>query len=692
MKPFKILLKKTWLLFLALIFLSSCYDIVFVSQDKDIQTNQVIQPKVCIHVSSFYNYNTPYFGVLIPDDWSIQSGFDYVQEFDGYAMKIGQVNFSKALSHSMENIDPAPAGYYWWVGFGTEKITTNGVFSTSPLIQTGDTPGKYELEYMLGDTYNGLNFLRSSNNPLYMIDKWTPAHLTSSLNEQKIELEWERPAVIHGVKGYNVYRNGVQLNEKPFLQKYFTDDKPATNSYIYEVSAEYYSGTESELSAPAMICYCPSGPSINLDNSNDMAMVFDNPVLNPTMSLTLEAWIKFKHGGSGQPTIISKGNGENSYELYTSNASSHRYLVFNSTPGYLVSNTQLHADIWYHVAATYDGKMIRLFINGKLDAEKPGFGCINISDGPLLIGKRSTTSHDIYMGNIDEVRIWETPRTAEQIEKYQRLPLPDDKEGLVGYWQMDEGCNYYCGDQSGEDNNVYMMGTCWSTATFPFVPDLKSTETKFTIPVVNHYFPQEPLHTIVLIYKFNPQILAFEELDLFETQIKKWNVQTTCSTLGYLKIEATSNGTVHTSTDLLVKLKFKALHPATKSVVDFVKAEFNGVKIRTKSGYVSVSYTPDQSIAVIGMLNDNTNDLNVRMYPNPVVSNASFMYDLAEDALVDLSIFNLAGQKVFTVISEHQYTGAQQAEFDANSLNPGVYMYVLKANNSKYTGKIIVQK
>jgi hypothetical protein len=85
-------------------------------------------------------------------------------------------------------------------------------------------------------------------------------------------------------------------------------------------------------------------------------------------------------------------------------------------------------------------------------------------------------------------------------------------------------------------------------------------------------------------------------------------------------------------------------------------------------------------------------DVNIRMFPNPVKTNATFTYDLDEEAYVELSVYSLTGQRVSTVISEHQNAGNQRAEFNVGKLAPGVYMYVLQANNSKTTGKMIIQE
>ncbi len=694
MKTLTNVLKKSSMLILALLLLSSCYDIVFISQDKDVQTNQLFKTKVCVHVSNYYYSSVPYFGVMLPYDWAIKSQFDYVQEYNGLSMKLGEIAYSAKMSLEMEKIDPAPDGYYWWVGVGNNEIKVNGVICTNPVIRTGKNIGNYKLDYMIGDSFTGLNFKRSEKKSMRIIDEWTPQQLASKLEGQSVVLNWEKPSVGYGIKGYNIYRNGIKLNHGLSKECEYIDNKPATSSYKYEITAVKANGSESALSVPANVCYCPSGPSIRFDSKDTRAVIFDDPSLNPTIRLTLESWIKFKKGGSQQSFIISKSGYVNAYQLSTTNMGHQRNVVFNIAARSLKSNSKLKLDVWYHVAATYDGKMMKLYINGKLDAKAYAMGHLNISNEPVLIGKKNINSSDYFSGNIDEVRIWNIARTAKQIEKYQRLLLDGDEDGLVGYWRMDDGCSYYGCDMSGNGNNVYLMEkTCWCTSTFPFVPDFKKGESGLTVPVVNHFFPKQKVETITMLFKFNPKLLTFAGLDLSETQIRKMSVKTFCSTAGYLSIVAKTNGIFIKSTDILVKVKFHALQPELKTVLDFIKADFNGFPIRTMSGNVEVTNIHAYNMAS-GLDEKSTvaKDILIKMYPNPVKSNATFTYDLEEETFVELSVFSLTGQKVSTVISEHQNAGVQRAEFDASKLTPGVYMYILQANNTKFTGKMIVQK
>lgn len=100
-------------------------------------------------------------------------------------------------------------------------------------------------------------------------------------------------------------------------------------------------------------------------------------------------------------------------------------------PRTIVSNQPLDLHRWIHVAATYDGQVLCLYINGRLDAQVSAGGEIRASDAPLLCGNafdtRQLTSisgslqlgqeydHNPYyafQGTIDELRISNVARTS----------------------------------------------------------------------------------------------------------------------------------------------------------------------------------------------------------------------------------------------------------------------------------------
>jgi hypothetical protein len=68
-------------------------------------------------------------------------------------------------------------------------------------------------------------------------------------------------------------------------------------------------------------------------------------------------------------------------------------------------------------------------------------------------------------------------------------------------------------------------------------------------------------------------------------------------------------------------------------------------------------------------------------YPNPFRGQTTFKFHLNEDALVTISIYDLAGKKVGTAIHQRKSSGDHEVIYNADHLSTGVYIANLSANN-----------
>lgn len=79
-------------------------------------------------------------------------------------------------------------------------------------------------------------------------------------------------------------------------------------------------------------------------------------------------------------------------------------------------------------------------------------------------------------------------------------------------------------------------------------------------------------------------------------------------------------------------------------------------------------------------------------YPNPFNPTTNITFDLAEAALVNLKVFNLAGQEIAVVANGNYAAGRHVVSFDGSGLASGVYLYRLEANGFEAQQKMVLIK
>jgi hypothetical protein len=79
-------------------------------------------------------------------------------------------------------------------------------------------------------------------------------------------------------------------------------------------------------------------------------------------------------------------------------------------------------------------------------------------------------------------------------------------------------------------------------------------------------------------------------------------------------------------------------------------------------------------------------------YPNPFNPVTAIGYQLSAISDVELSIYNLLGQKIATLVSEKQKAGYHQIEWDASGFASGIYYYQLLAGDYMEVKKMILLK
>ena len=195
--------------------------------------------------------------------------------------------------------------------------------------------------------------------------------------------------------------------------------------------------------------------SVSLDGEDDYIIISNSTVTDSVSELTISGWIKPDYSqGSQEFTVISK---ENQFTLSVNNIITPEHIgkfsVFDGiTWNYVESSIQIQEE-WTHMAATFNGTQIKIFINGTLTGSEilpEQIALVNgslsastiesiSSESDILIGgylstrnNNGTVSNE-FSGQIDNISIFDEQLTEEQIllifqekfDHYNSVPSDD---------------------------------------------------------------------------------------------------------------------------------------------------------------------------------------------------------------------------------------------------------------------------
>ena len=156
--------------------------------------------------------------------------------------------------------------------------------------------------------------------------------------------------------------------------------------------------------------------SVYFDGAADYIDMEDNLNLNPGR-FTVSAWIKRDAADSGVKSIVSKRDVSfnRGYDLRIRDDNRIQMLWKNPLVQNIVSATSIPDDEWHHIAITYDGKTAYLYIDGVEDSNRTLSPPADTDESFYIAaaGKNSPTQH--FRGNIDEVRVWNTMLSPDQL-------------------------------------------------------------------------------------------------------------------------------------------------------------------------------------------------------------------------------------------------------------------------------------
>lgn len=183
------------------------------------------------------------------------------------------------------------------------------------------------------------------------------------------------------------------------------------------------------------------------------------------------------------------------------------------------------------------------------------------------------------------------------------------------------------------------------------------------------------------------ELISFSAERINENIVLNWETATETNNLGFEIERKTANSSDSKNWERIGFVEGKG-NSTEKVKYSFVDENINTSKINYRLKQIDY----DGSVSFSHEVEVNAEYLNgfelMQNYPNPFNPVTTINFSLPEKTFVDLSVYDILGNKIQTLLSEEIDVGKHSVNFNAESLSSGVYIYKLNGNDFSFSRKM----
>jgi hypothetical protein len=408
---------------------------------------------------------------------------NYTNNGNGIALK----NSSGATVADVENNAVWPFTIKWTASTRTLAVfaglNANYQFFTTTITATeqdasqfywgwaGLTGGSFNYQALSDVTYHLGPVVSTTSTDTTVIDGGSVTlNASYSSSEASPTTRWE-----YSTDGGSTWTStGISTNSYTFTATRAMNQR----KYRFYVESTAAGSTFSQATTPITLTVLPpyllsdTDTALTLNGSNQYAEISDT-TLSPfdlTGAVTLQAWVKPTSACTLDQAVIAKFD---SYMLYCGGGYwKYVYDADGVSWGGTSSSVPIIQNEWHHIAyAKSAGGTLNIYLDGQLVQTISTTGTMAANNGAIQVGRYGTGN--LFQGQIDEVKIYNTQRSAAQITADMNSYGQISDSELVAYYDFNEGTgstiyNRKAGSATSTDLSI-VGSPAWS--------DIKSVDT-----------------------------------------------------------------------------------------------------------------------------------------------------------------------------------------------------------------------
>ncbi len=235
-----------------------------------------------------------------------------------------------------------------------------------------------------------------------------------------------------------------------------------------------------------------AGKAVEFNKSSEFISIQSGALTASQDRFTICVYLKpeKQSGGTFGPTVISNTDNKG-YALRINNGFVFADLRVKKKNKLLFEGAYVRSRRWSHVAVTYDGSAVRVYVDGEYKGEMAASGTIVGRAGCTFIGSEPTGCKNAggnygFNGQIDELSIWKRSLSGDEIKSIMQRELKGNEAGLIAYYNFNSiGPGGTIEDISGNGNDGTIHGAHLVSSGAP-------VKDPYPIKLVLSTMPQNP--------------------------------------------------------------------------------------------------------------------------------------------------------------------------------------------------------